>query len=157
MQEGRKLFVTGIPKFEDESDAILQVCRAFLLEGFDLMHVRQTQNVISVFADNIKVQPVSGLARKPSSVSADSDHTDDYHHFFVDLMHEDNVQLAIEKLDGAVRVDHELLVSRAGLVEELSTSLHRFLSSVRNFPGRKRFQHFFLNINLFKFDLKLRY
>lgn len=37
--EGRRLFVAGIPRMEDEHDAIVQICRVFLREGFDLKHV----------------------------------------------------------------------------------------------------------------------
>lgn len=46
--------------------------------------------------------------------------TEDYHYAYVDLMHEADAVAAIHRLDGVIRYDCELLVSQAGLTEELS-------------------------------------
>jgi len=43
VHEGRKLFVAGIPKMDNDDDAVLQISRVFLHEGFDLKHVTDYQ------------------------------------------------------------------------------------------------------------------
>ncbi len=53
-------------------------------------------------------------------VDQNSSNSDDYSYYFVDLMNKSDVPRALTKLDGAIRLDNELLVSQAGLSEAMS-------------------------------------
>ncbi|CZR58767.1 related to single-stranded DNA binding protein [Phialocephala subalpina] len=113
-QEGRRVYVGGLPRFDSQADANVQLRELF--SGFD-------------------VQVISKMISAPEKKRYHQGH---HNYCFIDLASEDEAQRAITELDGKERWGWNIKVSvSSGTSRKLAERRRLFVSGLPEFPSQE--------------------